>query len=122
MEVVCDATSTSQFGKRRPRNDDSIPRIKASWRSGRKHMTAATSAMARFLSQLRAIAARTEEPRVIVAQASPLVRDFALSKKWLEAKHYDCNVEQGFGAHLLHEEPDHTLAIFAGSLLPRRGA
>ena len=122
MEGVCDATSTSHFDKRGPRNDDSLARIKGSWRSGREQMTAATSAMARFLSQLRAITARTEEPRVIVAQASPLVRDFALSKTWLEVKHYDCNVEQGFGAHLLHEEPHHTLAIFAGSWLPRRGA
>ena len=85
-------------------------------------MTAAKPAMVRFLSQLRAIAARTQEARVIAARVSPIVRDFALSKTWLEAKHYDCNVEQGFGAHLLHEEPDHTLAIFAGSWLPGRGA
>ena len=85
-------------------------------------MTAATPAMTQFLSQLRAIAARTQEPRVIVAQVSPLVRDFALSRTWLEAKHYECNVDQGFGAHLLHEEPDHTLAIFAGSWLPGHGA
>ena len=27
-----------------------------------------------------------------------------------------------FGAHLLHEEPDHTLAIFAGAWLAGRGA
>ena len=50
------------------------------------------------------------------------MRDVALSKAWLEAKHYHCDPSQGFGAHLLHEEPDHTLAIFAGAWLPGRGA
>ena len=53
-----------------------------------------------------------------MARVSPIVRDMALSKTWLEAKHYDCDPGQGFGAHLLHEEPDHTLAIFAGAWLP----
>jgi predicted metal-dependent enzyme (double-stranded beta helix superfamily) len=57
-----------------------------------------------------------------VADVSPLVREFACSKTWLEAKHYECDRDQGFGAHLLHEEHDHTLAIFAGAWLPGRGA
>lgn len=30
--------------------------------------------------------------------------------------------EQGFGVHLLHEDPDHSLTIFAVSWLPHRGA
>jgi len=34
---------------------------------------------------------------------------------------YEADPEQGFGVHLLHEEPDHTLAIFAVSWLPGRG-
>jgi predicted metal-dependent enzyme (double-stranded beta helix superfamily) len=85
-------------------------------------MTAAFDEIRQLVSDLKAITADTRDPRVIVARVSPLVRDVAISKTWLEAKHYDCDPDQGFGAHLLHEEPDHTLAIFAGSWLPGRGA
>ena len=49
------------------------------------------------------------------------MRDLALSKAWLQARHYECDTEQGFGAHLLHEEDDHTLAVIAGAWLPGRG-
>ena len=85
-------------------------------------MTEARSAIAGFVRDLRIITARTEDPRVIVAHVSPLVRDLALSKTWLEVTHYECDLDQGFGAHLLHEEPDHMLAVFAGAWLPGRGA
>jgi len=76
----------------------------------------------RLVSDLKTITSQTDEPRVIVERVRPLVRDLALSRTWLEAKHYECHADQGFGAHLLHEEPDHTLAIFVGAWLPRRGA
>jgi predicted metal-dependent enzyme (double-stranded beta helix superfamily) len=41
---------------------------------------------------------------------------------WLQADHYLCDEEQGFGVHLLHEEADHRLAVFAIAWLPGRGA
>jgi predicted metal-dependent enzyme (double-stranded beta helix superfamily) len=41
---------------------------------------------------------------------------------WLQADHYRCDPEQGFGVHLLHEEADHALAVFAIAWLPGRGA
>ena len=50
------------------------------------------------------------------------MRQFALSEVWREPRHYQADREQGFGAHLLHEEPDHSLAVFAASWLPGRGA
>jgi predicted metal-dependent enzyme (double-stranded beta helix superfamily) len=71
---------------------------------------------------LRSTTGQTQDPHVIAARVCPLVLSLALSKTWLEAKHYECDLDQGFGAHLLHEEPDHTLAIFAGAWLPGRGA
>jgi predicted metal-dependent enzyme (double-stranded beta helix superfamily) len=79
-------------------------------------------AITHLLDVLRSITRTTQDPRVIVEHVRPLVVDLALSKTWLEAKHYECDPGQGFGAHLLHEEPDHTLAIFAGAWLPWRGA
>jgi predicted metal-dependent enzyme (double-stranded beta helix superfamily) len=75
-----------------------------------------------LVSELKAITAETSDPRLIVERAEPLVRDVALAKTWLEPKHYQCDASQGFGAHLLHEEPDHTIAIFAAAWLPGRGA
>ncbi|MDH3451547.1 MAG: cysteine dioxygenase family protein, partial [Gammaproteobacteria bacterium] len=42
-------------------------------------------------------------------------------KDWLQPKHYETDSEQGFGVHLLHEEPDHTMAVFLVAWLPGRG-
>jgi predicted metal-dependent enzyme (double-stranded beta helix superfamily) len=75
-----------------------------------------------FVDDLRAITAATTDPRDIVAKVRPLARALALGRTWLEPKHYRCDEAQGFGVHVLHEEPDHTLAVFAASWLPGRGA
>jgi predicted metal-dependent enzyme (double-stranded beta helix superfamily) len=75
-----------------------------------------------FVQELKTLTAATCDPRVIVERVRPFARELALSRRWLEAKHYECDPIQGFGAHLLHEEQDHTLAIFAGAWLPGRGA
>jgi predicted metal-dependent enzyme (double-stranded beta helix superfamily) len=72
--------------------------------------------------ELESITAHTHDPRVVVERVRPLVRELALSRQWLEPRHLECDAAQGFGAHLLHEQPDHTLAIFAGAWLPGRGA
>jgi predicted metal-dependent enzyme (double-stranded beta helix superfamily) len=85
-------------------------------------MTAATYGLAEFVNDLRAITAETHDLHAIVGRVRPLARDLALARTWLLPRHYECDAEQGFGAHLLHEEPDHTLAIFAGAWLPGRGA
>jgi predicted metal-dependent enzyme (double-stranded beta helix superfamily) len=85
-------------------------------------MTRPIAEILQLVSELRTITTDLHDPRAIVDRACPLVRELALSRRWLEAKHFECDVDQGFGAHLLHEEPDHTLAIFAGAWLPGRGA
>ena len=85
-------------------------------------MTTTTYELASFIAELRTITAATRDPREIVGRVRPLVRDLALARTWLQPKHYECDSAQGFGVHLLHEEPDHTLAIFAGAWLPGRGA
>jgi predicted metal-dependent enzyme (double-stranded beta helix superfamily) len=75
-----------------------------------------------YVNDLRAITRETQNDREIIAKVRPLARRLALSKSWLKPAHYECNAEQGFGVHLLHEEADHTLAVFAVSWLPGRGA
>lgn len=82
-------------------------------------MTAPMYRLTEFVDDLRAITAETLDPRAIVVRVGPLARDLALTRTWLVPRHYECDAEQGFGAHLLHEEPDHRLAVFAGAWLAR---
>jgi predicted metal-dependent enzyme (double-stranded beta helix superfamily) len=85
-------------------------------------MTVQAPELTRFVHDLRAITLRTGDPREIVERVRPLARTLALSQGWLEEAHRSCDDEQGFGVHLLHEEPDHTLAVIVGAWLPGRGA
>ena len=85
-------------------------------------MALTTDTLTDLVQDLRSIAAETTDPQAIITRLSPLVQRAALSKDWLVPQHYTCDDEQGFGVHLLHEEADHTLAIFAISWLPGRGA
>ena len=80
-----------------------------------------TGSIEQFASALRSVTAGTADPRRIVERVAPLARALALSKAWIEARHYEVDAEQGFGAHLLHEEDDHTLAVMAAAWLPGRG-
>jgi predicted metal-dependent enzyme (double-stranded beta helix superfamily) len=75
-----------------------------------------------YVEDLRGIRAEAGDDREIISRVRPLARRLALAKTWLGPEHYECNQEQGFGVHLLHEEPDHSLAVFAVSWLPGRGA
>ena len=75
-----------------------------------------------FTQDLADIAVEAQDPRIIIQRVSPLVQRLAVSRDWLRPEHYTCDAAQGFGVHLLHEEPDHTLAVFALAWLPGRGA
>ena len=76
----------------------------------------------RLIEDMRQVTADRASEHETIAALRPLVRQFALSGLWRDARHYETDREQGFGAHLLHEEPDHSLAVFAASWLPGRGA
>jgi predicted metal-dependent enzyme (double-stranded beta helix superfamily) len=75
-----------------------------------------------LVGDLRAIAARGADEHAILRQVRPLARRMVGDLSWLRREHYECDEAQGFGVHLLHEEPDHALAVFAISWLPGRGA
>ena len=75
-----------------------------------------------YVADLRRITRETDNEEEIISRVGPLAQRLALDKNWLQKKHYETNAEQGFGAHLLHEEPDHTLAVFVVNWLPGRGA
>ena len=86
-------------------------------------MSANGYSIARLVAEIEEVCARTNEERDILSALRPLARAAALSKaSWLEDRMYHADAQQGFGVHLLHEKPDHTLAVFAVSWLPHRGA
>jgi predicted metal-dependent enzyme (double-stranded beta helix superfamily) len=75
-----------------------------------------------FVEDVRSALSAERDERRLVEHLKPLALRFASeSKSWLKPEHYECDAEQGFGIHLLHEEPDHSLWIVAASWLPHRG-
>jgi predicted metal-dependent enzyme (double-stranded beta helix superfamily) len=77
--------------------------------------------LARFVGDLRRVTGDGGSEQELLARLRPLVQRFAGSGTWRDPHHYEVNSDQGFGVHLLHEEPDHSLAVFAASWLPGRG-
>ena len=84
-------------------------------------MAVAVYSLSDYVTDLRTITRETQDAETILHRVRPLAKRMALSKSWLDDQHYKCDEEQGFGVHLLHEEPDHTLAVFAVAWLPGRG-
>lgn len=75
-----------------------------------------------YVADLRRITAATAEYAKIFDEVTPLASRLALAKDaWLKPQHYETDAEQGFGLHLLHEEPDHSLAVFAVAWAPHDG-
>jgi predicted metal-dependent enzyme (double-stranded beta helix superfamily) len=76
-----------------------------------------------LVTDLRRVISGATDEGDILSRVRPFAKRAALCKdSWLEERFYVANPEQGFGVYLLHEDPDHSLAIFAVSWLPHRGA
>ncbi|NQU61697.1 MAG: cysteine dioxygenase family protein [Rhodospirillales bacterium] len=75
-----------------------------------------------YVGDLRRITAATTDYAEIFDQVSPLASKISLAKDgWMKPELYETDEEQGFGAHLLHEEDDHSLAVFAVAWAPQNG-
>ena len=74
-----------------------------------------------YVNDLRAITAKETDPEKITDLVAPLAKRFAQSAGWFRPEYRECDAEQGFGVHMLHEEPNHDLAVFLVSWLPNRG-
>jgi predicted metal-dependent enzyme (double-stranded beta helix superfamily) len=74
-----------------------------------------------YVSDLRAITAKETDPVKITDLVAPLAKKFAQSPELRRPEYHECDDEQGFGVHLLHEESNHDLAVFLISWLPNRG-
>ena len=77
--------------------------------------------LSKFAGDMRRIVGSSATEAELLARLSPLVQRFAGSVTWREPSQYEVPPQQGFGVHLLHEEPDHSLAVFAVSWRPGGG-
>ena len=77
--------------------------------------------LSRFVGDLRRVTRDGGSEKELISRLRPLVQRFAGSGTWRDPHYYEVNPEQGFSVHLLHEELDHSLAVFAASWLPGRG-
>ncbi|MBR1267322.1 cysteine dioxygenase family protein [Bradyrhizobium sp. AUGA SZCCT0222] len=74
-----------------------------------------------YVRDLREITAQHSDPVEITDLVVPLAKKFAQSPELRRPEYRECDAEQGFGVHMLHEEPNHDLAVFLVSWLPNRG-
>jgi len=77
--------------------------------------------IASFVDKLRSITATTTDEREIIGQVRPLVRELCLHPDWVKDEYLTLDAETGFRVSTLHQEPDHTLAVFAVSWTPGKG-
>jgi len=80
-----------------------------------------TYSIEQYVQDLRAITAQETDAERITERVAPLAQKFATSPGWFRPEFRECDQEQGFGVHVLHEEPNHDLAVFLISWLPDRG-
>lgn len=71
-----------------------------------------------FIADLRAITAASADEREILRQVAPLAERLAANPGLPDTPPIHSNVEKGFSFNLLHEEPDHSLAVALLSWLP----
>lgn len=75
-----------------------------------------------YIDDLRRITGETADEAQIIDRVGPLAQRLAIDKRWVKPHHFETDDRQGFLAYLLHEEPDHSLAVMAVNWLPGRGA
>jgi len=77
--------------------------------------------LAQFASDLRTITSETDDHAEIIGRVRPLAQKLVAHPDLKKDEYRVCDEEQGFGVHLVTEEPDHSLAAFVVSWLPGRG-
>ena len=78
--------------------------------------------VADLVNDVRAAVKQNPTATLLLERLKPLVLRVAAQPDWVKPEYYECNQSQGFGLHVLHEEPDHRLWLVAVAWLPRRGA
>lgn len=84
-------------------------------------MTGSAYSLSQYVEDLRRICGEESDDRKIVQRVAPLAQKLAASPGFLRDDFYQCDEQQGFAFHLLHEEEDHGNAVFVIAWLPDRG-
>jgi len=74
-----------------------------------------------YVRDIRAVVAEETETDAIADRIKPLALRLASDPSWFEDKFRQTDPDQGVGLHLLHEEENHDLAVFAIAWAPGRG-
>ena len=74
-----------------------------------------------YIAAVRELAKSESDPQKLTAAVKPLSQRLATSSALQDPAFRVSDEEQGFGAHLLHEEANHDLGIFVFCWLPNRG-
>ena len=74
-----------------------------------------------YVEDLRRICDEEGDDKKIVQRVAPLAQNLAATPGLIKDEYYECDEEQGFAFHLLHEEEDHSNAVFVIAWLPDRG-
>jgi len=62
-----------------------------------------------------------QNEETIISTIFPLLKNtLSNSETWMENRFYQVDEAQGFGSHLIYENPDHTLAVIITSWPPHR--
>jgi len=78
--------------------------------------------VAAYIEDLRRITAEETDDKAILRRVAPLAKKLATTPGWIKEEYRQCDEEQGFSFHTLHEEDDHANAVFVLSWLPNRGS
>ena len=84
-------------------------------------MTEPDYTLAAYVEDLKRITAEENDEKAIFKRLAPLAQNLAATPGWVTDTYRQCDEEQGFGVHVLHEEDDHANAVFVVSWLPNRG-
>ncbi len=74
-----------------------------------------------YVKDIRAVAASQTKTRAITDAIKPLAKRLAAAPYWFKPEYREVDPAQGFGVHLLHEEEDHSLAVFIFAWAPGKG-
>lgn len=76
--------------------------------------------LATLVDELRKINLKQSEDTIFTAIKPIMKKYIDHAAHWFEDRFYDIDEEQGFGSHLIAENPDHTLAVIITSWPPHR--
>jgi len=77
--------------------------------------------LSQYVEDLRRITREEPDDKKILKLVAPLAQKFAATPDLIKDEFYDCDEEQGFSFYFLHEEKDHSNAVFVLAWLPDRG-